>query len=258
MTAQTAHPTPSRASDRILVALDTPDIARAATLSRDLVGAVGGVKLGMEFFNRNGHDGVRQVVRASPDETPRGDATKQQRLFLDLKFHDIPNTVAGAVRSVMPLAPMILNVHAAGGHAMMKAAVDAANFEAEAMGIVRPLVIAVTVLTSLDEVDLNAVGQRGPASEQVVRLARLTQDSGLDGVVCSAREITAIRQECGPDFKLIVPGIRPAGAEIGDQKRVMTPDQAIHAGADYIVIGRPITGADDPVAAAQAIADSIN
>lgn len=258
MTGRTAHPTPARARDRVLVALDTPDFDRAATLSRDLVGAVGGVKLGLEFFNRNGHDGVRRVVREAPEETARGDTAKQQRLFLDLKFHDIPNTVAGAVRSVMPLAPMILNVHAAGGQAMMKAAVDTANFEAEAMGIVRPMVIAVTVLTSLDEVDLDAVGQRGPASEQVVRLAQLAQEAGLDGVVCSAQEIIAIRQACGSDFKLIVPGIRPAGADIGDQKRVMTPEKAIAAGADYLVIGRPITGAADPVRAARDIAEAID
>jgi orotidine-5'-phosphate decarboxylase len=249
--------TPVKPRDRILVALDTPDVAKATALSRGLVGHVGGVKLGLEFFNANGPDGVRKVTRADAGETPRGAAAASQRLFLDLKFHDIPNTVAGAVRSVMPLGPAILNVHAAGGAAMMKAALDAANFEAEQLGTVRPMLIAVTVLTSLDDADLDAVGQRGPARDQVVRLADLTQRTGLDGVVCSSREIAAIRDACGPEFKLIVPGIRPAGAAVGDQKRVMTPKDALAAGADYLVIGRPITGAEDPVAAADAIVADI-
>jgi len=245
--------TPTRPKDRILVAIDTPDIDRARALSRDLAGHVGGIKLGLEFFNAHGPQGVADVARAERDETPRGEAPKGQPLFLDLKYHDIPNTVAGAVRAAMRLQPSILNVHASGGPAMMKAALDAANFEAEALGTVRPMVIAVTVLTSMDDGDLAAVGQSAPVSDQVVRLARLTQDSGLDGVVCSAHEIKAIRAACGLDFKLIVPGIRPAGADIGDQKRVLTPADAINAGADFLVIGRPITGAPDPVAAADAI-----
>lgn len=244
--------------DRILVALDTPDVAKAQQLSRQLQGHVGGVKLGLEFFNANGHPGVRAVTHGDEGDTPRGQATPNQPLFLDLKFHDIPNTVAGAIRSVTPLAPMIVNVHAGGGPAMMKAALEAAEFAAEPLGITRPMVIAVTVLTSMDDTDLTAVGQQGPAADQVVRLARLTQDCGLDGVVCSAHEIKAIRQACGPDFKLIVPGIRPDWADKGDQKRTMTPREAIDAGADYIVIGRPITQAKDPVEAARIIADSLN
>jgi orotidine-5'-phosphate decarboxylase len=246
--------TPRRPQDRILVAIDTPDVSRATQLSRDLAGTVGGIKLGLEFFNANGPDGIEKVVRAGPEETPRGEAPVQQRLFLDLKFHDIPNTVAGAVRSVMNLGPAILNVHAGGGPAMMKAAREAADFHADSLGIVRPMLIAVTVLTSLDDDDLAAVGQQAPVADQVVRLAQLTKDCGLDGVVCSAREISAIRQACGPDFKLIVPGIRPAGAESADQKRTMTPKQALGAGADFLVIGRPITGAPDPAEAARAIA----
>ena len=216
-----------QAKDRILVALDTPDVAKAQSLSRQLQGHVGGIKLGLEFFNASGQDGVRQVVHGDDAQTPRGQSTPNQPLFLDLKFHDIPNTVAGAVRSVMPLNPKILNVHASGGSAMMKAALDAANFAAEPMGIMRPMVIAVTVLTSIDEDDLSAVGQSVPAEDQVVRLAKLTQSCGLDGVVCSAREISAIRAACGPDFKLIVPGIRPAGSDKGDQKRTMTPTKEI-------------------------------
>jgi orotidine-5'-phosphate decarboxylase len=242
--------TPVKPRDRVLVALDTPDVAKAAEISRSLAGQVGGIKLGLEFFNANGHDGVRQVVRALPQETPRGDVPFQQRLFLDLKFHDIPNTVAGAVRSVMSLGPSILNVHASGGPAMMKAALDSANFEAEQLGTIRPMLIAVTVLTSLDDADLGSVGVQNSSRDQAVRLAALAQKSGLDGVVCSSREIRAIRAECGHDFKLIVPGIRPTGAAPGDQKRVMTPSEALSEGADFLVIGRPITGAQDPAKAA--------
>ena len=246
--------TPITPRNRVLVAIDTPDVERATALSRKLAGYVGGIKLGLEFFNANGPQGIRQVTRAAPEETPRGEPATQQRLFLDLKFHDIPNTVAGAVRSVMPLGPAILNVHAGGGAAMMKAAVDSANFEAEQLGCVRPMMIAVTVLTSLDAADLDAVGQNPDPADQAVRLASLAQASGMDGVVCSSKEIKAIRAACGPDFKLIVPGIRPAGAALGDQKRVMTPAEALSEGADFLVIGRPITGAEDPVAAADAIA----
>lgn len=253
-----AHPRPRTPEQRILVAIDTPDIAAARKLSKDLAGSVGGIKLGLEFFNANGPAGVQSVVRGALEDTPRGEAVPQQNLFLDLKFHDIPNTVAGAIRSVMPLTPFITNVHASGGPAMMKAALDAANFAAEPLGIVRPLLIAVTVLTSLDDQDLDAVGQTGPASDQAVRLAELAQSCGLDGVVCSPLEISRIRDACGPDFRLIVPGIRPAGSGTGDQKRTMTPKQAIEAGADWIVIGRPITAAADPVAAAAQIAQDLN
>lgn len=225
----------------ILVAIDTPELDRARALSRSLAGAVGGIKLGLEFFNAHGPAGIAQVAGN------RGD------LFLDLKYHDIPNTVAGAVRAAVKLQPMILNVHAGGGPAMMRGALEAAEEESDRLGITRPKVIAVTVLTSMDDGDLEAVGQKGPSTDQVVRLARLTQDCGLAGVVCSPREIAAIRAACGPDFTLVVPGIRPTGAAVGDQKRVMTPRQAIDAGADWLVIGRPITGAPDPVAAAREI-----
>ncbi len=232
---------PSKGRNPILVAIDTQEVDRARSLSRSLAGAVGGIKLGLEFFNAHGPAGVAEVAGG------RGD------LFLDLKYHDIPNTVAGAVRAAIKLQPMILNVHAGGGPAMMRAALEAAEGESARLGIARPKVIAVTVLTSMDDSDLDAVGQRGPAVEQVVRLARLTRGCGLDGVVCSPREIEAIRAACGPDFTLVVPGIRPAGADVGDQKRVMTPREAIDAGADWLVIGRPITGAPDPAAAARDI-----
>jgi orotidine-5'-phosphate decarboxylase len=227
--------------ERILVALDTTDVDRAKALALTLKGHVGGIKIGKEFFTAHGPQGVREVA---------GDG---QPLFLDLKFHDIPNTVAGAIRSALRLKPLILNVHAAGGVAMMKAAAEAA---AEA-GTERPLLIAVTVLTSLGDDDMADIGVGSSAAEQVARLAKLAQASGLDGVVCSPREIELVRQACGADFKTVVPGIRPEWAAAGDQKRIMTPRQAVDAGADYLVIGRPITGADDPVGAAERIGEEL-
>lgn len=231
--------------DRILVGIDTPDFARAETLVRSVAGRVGGIKIGKEFFTAQGPDKVRQLV-------------SDQKLFLDLKFHDIPNTVAGAVRSSLGMKPSILNVHASGGRAMMTAAAWAAQEESARLGVAKPMVIAVTVLTSLDDGDLAAVGQKGPATAQVERLAALTQECGLDGVVCSPREIAALRKLCGPDFKLIVPAIRPTWAAAGDQKRVMTPVEAVAEGADYIVIGRPITSASDPAEAADRIAQELS
>ena len=168
------------------------------------------------------------------------------RVFVDLKFHDIPNTVAGAMREMAKLSPAILNVHAQGGEAMMRAAA-----EAVANTTPRPKLIAVTVLTSLGSSDLSAMGIGATPLEHAVRLARLAKQSGLDGVVCSPQEIAAVRNACGKDFLIVTPGVRPAGADLGDQKRVMTPSEAVNAGADILVIGRPITGAADPVAAAQ-------
>jgi orotidine-5'-phosphate decarboxylase len=225
-------------AQRLFVALDTPDLDRAVSLARALAPVGCGLKLGLEFFSAQGPQGVRAVTGAAPDAA----------LFLDLKFHDIPNTVAAAVRSALSLKPFVLNVHASGGPAMMAAASDAAGTASP-----RPLVIAVTVLTSLDDVDLKNVGQNGPAENQVLRLGRLARDAKLDGVVCSAQEAETLRMALGPDFKLIVPGIRPAGSAVGDQKRVMGPKEAIRAGADFLVVGRPITEASDPVAAARAI-----
>ncbi len=230
--------------DRVLVALDTPDLARAKSLATALSGLVGGLKIGKEFFTAHGPQGVREVAGDLP-------------LFLDLKFHDIPNTVASALRAAVDLKPLIVNVHASGGEAMMAAAADAVDEAAAGRGVPRPQLIGVTVLTSLDDADLEAVGQRGPASEQVLRLARLARASGLDGVVCSPREIAMLREALGPDFLLVVPGIRPDWAAKGDQKRVTTPAEALAAGADYLVIGRPITGADDPAAAARRIAEEM-
>eukprot|EP00965_Chrysotila_dentata_P212164 6186867-Pleurochrysis_carterae.AAC.5 len=233
-----ASPLPS-----VFVAVDTPDVGKAQALLKQVCVAGVGVKLGLEFFSANGSQGVKAVQEAAPGVP----------LFLDLKFHDIPNTVAGAVKSVVPLGLTIINVHASGGAPMMRAAVQAAEEAARAAGVPRPLVIAVTVLTSMDEIDLKAVGQSVPADEQVIRLASLAKECGMDGVVCSAREIGLIRQACGPDFVLVVPGIRPAGSAQGDQKRVMTPADAMRAGATSLVVGRPITSSDDPSSAAQAI-----
>ncbi|WP_339861924.1 orotidine-5'-phosphate decarboxylase [Paremcibacter congregatus] len=234
------------ASDRILCALDTTDPDKATSLATQLRGAVGGVKLGLEFFGACGPQGFAEVAKAG------------MPIFLDLKLHDIPHTVAQAIHALMPLRPMIMTIHSGGGAPMMKAAAEAATQAAEKIGCPRPIIVGVTILTSLDAQDIAAVGLTTPVEAQVVRMARLAQDSGLDGVVCSPFEISAIRAACGPDFKLVVPGIRPQGSAQGDQKRIMTPDQAVSLGADYIVIGRPITQAADPVAAARQIAGEVN
>ena len=233
-------------SNPVLAALDTPDVDKARALAKSVGDAVGGVKLGKEFFTANGPEGVVRVARTG------------RRIFLDLKFHDIPNTVAGAVRSALSLQPFMMNVHASGGAAMMRAAADAAAEAGKEPGVDRPLMLAVTVLTSLDASDLEAVGQDVDTKHQVVRLALLARESGMDGVVCSPQEIVALRNACGADFKLVVPGIRPTWAAKGDQKRITTPQKAIEAGADYLVIGRPITAADDPKEAAEKIAAEIN
>jgi orotidine-5'-phosphate decarboxylase len=217
----------------IFVAVDTPSLGAAAALGRALAGRVEGLKLGLELFAAEGPAGVRTL------------AALGLPIFLDLKLHDIPNTVAGAVRAAAALGPSLLTVHAAGGPAMLRAAREAA-----AAAPLPPRLVAVTVLTSLDEGDLAATGQRGPALDQVRRLAGLAQQAGLAGVVCSPREIAPLRADCGPDFLLVGPGIRPAGAAAGDQKRVMTPAEAAAAGASALVVGRPITAATDPAAAA--------
>ncbi len=215
-----------------------PDANAAAALARDLArsGAVDMVKIGMELFYAAGPQGYAQVAEAGLP------------IFLDLKLHDIPNTVARGLRSLLALspAPAVLNVHASGGPAMLRAAADAVKGRAK--------LVAVTVLTALGEEDLAAIGLRGPADEAVLRLARLARDCGADGVVCSPREVAAIRAELGDDFLTIVPGVRPAGAEVADQKRIATPAAAQATGADVLVIGRPITQADEPLAAARAIA----
>lgn len=222
----------------IFCAIDTPDIDHARSMAR-AVSNICGIKLGLEFFNAHGLYGVHKVMDGL-DNTP---------LFLDLKYHDIPNTVAGAVRAVSPLKPTYLNVHAAGGYDMMRAAKDACGDDTK--------LLAVTVLTSIDARTLDSIGQGNNAQDQVTRLALLSQKAELDGVVCSAFEIEPLRAACGLDFTLMVPGIRPVGSDIGDQKRVMTPKQAMDHGATHIVIGRPITKSDNPAAATAEILASL-
>jgi len=226
---------------RIIVALDFPDMMSAFGLAARLDPAVCAVKVGKELFTVAEAGLVRELVR-------RG-----FRVFLDLKFHDIPNTVAQACAAATRLGVWMIDVHAAGGSAMMAAARESVASTAAAERRERPLLIAITVLTSLDATDLEAIGVAGGAQAQVLRLARLAQASGLDGVVCSAHEAAMLRAQCGRDFKLITPGIRPAGGDAHDQVRVMTPEAAIAAGADYLVIGRAITSAVDPLAALTAI-----
>ncbi|SNB67913.1 orotidine-5'-phosphate decarboxylase [Arboricoccus pini] len=226
----------STAINPIYVAIDRPDLKGALELAGVLKGHVGGLKLGLEFVTANGPAGVREMAAVGLP------------VFLDLKFHDIPNTVHAAVKAACELGVAIINVHAAGGPAMLAAARDAA-----AASRTPPKVIAVTVLTSLNGDDLAATGVAASPDEHAVRLALLAKSNGLDGVVCSAHELKAIRTRCGPDFMTIVPGIRPANAADSDQKRIMTPEAAMAAGADLLVIGRPITAAADPVEAARAI-----
>lgn len=240
----------------VLAAIDTADLDAAVAQAARLGPSVAGIKLGLEFYMAHGAPGYRRVAGAiaAPKESSGGPAP----IFLDLKFHDIPNTVAGAVRSVAPLEPLILNVHASGGKAMMRAARDAAADSAEKFNLRRPKVIGVTVLTSLDDVDLRRVGQTVPARDQVLRLAELARESELDGVVCSPHEIVPLRERLGADFLLVTPGIRPDWAAAGDQKRIMTPAEAARAGADYLVIGRPITADQDPAGAAGRIVAEID
>ncbi|WP_169543779.1 orotidine-5'-phosphate decarboxylase [Sneathiella aquimaris] len=229
-------------SNPVFTAIDKYDLQEAAKVAQKVASITGGIKLGKEFFTANGPQGILEVVGT---DIP---------LFLDLKFHDIPNTVAGAVRSAAKaFQPNMLTIHAGGGPAMIRAAADASAEFAEA----RPWILAVTVLTSMDQDDLAATGVAGQTTDQVIRLAHLAQQNGADGVICSPLEIAALRAECGPDFKLVVPGIRPAGSDHGDQKRVKTPVEALQEGADYLVIGRPITNALDPAAAAQIIVQDL-
>lgn len=225
----------------VVVALDFPDAAAALRVVARLDAARCGVKVGKELFTAAGPDFVRALV------------ARGFRVFLDLKFHDIPNTCAQACAAATRLGVWMLNVHAGGGSAMMAAARRAVDAAAAEAGRAPPLLIAVTVLTSLGEGDLAELGIAGTPREQVLRLARLAQQNRLDGVVCSAHEARMLRETCGPRFQLVTPGIRPAGAEANDQARVATPAQALQDGADWLVIGRPVTGAADPAQALSAI-----
>jgi orotidine-5'-phosphate decarboxylase len=261
------------AGNRLIVALDTANATRARLWADAVSPHAGLLKLGLEFFLANGSAGVAGITGAP--------------VFLDLKLHDIPNTVAGGIRSLLPLRPRMLTIHAAGGAAMIQAAHQAAA----TAGAGRPMILAVTVLTSLDQHDLHVTGIAAPSgqalsrgqpvsggqalsgeralsggqplsgdravAEQVLRLGRLAIESGADGLVCSPLEVAMLRQALGPAVKLVVPGIRPDGSAAGDQARTLTPAQAVAAGADWIVVGRPITQAADPGAAAAAIAAAI-
>lgn len=220
----------------VYVALDTPQQDAAQRLADSVRGHVGGLKLGLEFFAANGPAGVRAL------------AATGLPIFLDLKLHDIPNTVAKAVEALAPLAPAVLTVHASGGRAMLEAAKAAAHPDTR--------VVAVTMLTSLDQHDLAATGVSGSAQDHVLRLATLAREAGLDGIVCSGAEVAAARGAWPGGF-FVVPGIRPADGTPGDQKRVVTPRQALDDGASILVIGRPITQAQDPAAAARAIAEAL-
>jgi orotidine-5'-phosphate decarboxylase len=227
-------------SNPVFVALDTTDAAQAAALAGRLRGLVGGIKLGLEFYTANGPAAVEAVAEVGLP------------VFLDLKLHDIPNTVAGGIKGVARLKPALTTIHASGGAAMMAAAVDSARRHAQETRI-----LAVTILTSIDQQAMTEIGYGGAVLDQVKRLAALAQASGVDGLVCSPHEVEAVRELVGPAMTLVVPGIRPAWAEAGDQKRIMTPRDAMARGADILVIGRPITGAADPAEAARRIAEEL-
>jgi orotidine-5'-phosphate decarboxylase len=216
----------------VFVALDFPRLETAEAVARKVKDHVGGLKLGLEFFCAHGHHGVHEIAKIGLP------------LFLDLKLHDIPNTVAGAMQAIHVLEPAIVTVHASGGQAMMEDAKAAAGEHCKVVGV--------TLLTSLDEGDMAAVGMSGQPHDQVMRLAELAERAGLDGIVCSGHEVAAVHSQWKDGF-LVVPGLRPAGGKLGDQKRAVTPRQARDAGASVLVIGRPIARAEDPVAAARAI-----
>jgi len=226
---------------KVVIALDYDNQEAALDFVKQLSPDTCRLKVGKEMFTYFGPEFVKQLVAMGFD------------VFLDLKFHDIPNTVAKAVTAAAELGVWMVNVHASGGFEMMQKAKAAL----ESYGEKAPLLIAVTVLTSMDEAQLKRLGVEKSPAEQVMYLAKLTKEAGLDGVVCSAQEAASLKAELGVDFKLITPGIRPAGADAGDQKRIMTPKLAIEAGSDYLVIGRPITQAADPVATLKSINESL-
>jgi orotidine-5'-phosphate decarboxylase len=228
------------AKDRLIVALDVPNAAQARQIVQTLGESVNIYKVGKQLFTAEGPQLVRDLVASG------------RKVFLDLKFHDIPNTVAEAVRSAAGLGVTMLNVHASGGSKMMRAATEAA-----AQSATKPLVLAVTVLTSLSDADMQEIGVSGSVRTQVLRLAALARNAGCGGIIASAQEAGALRRELGEGFAIVVLGIRPAGADIGDQARVMTPREAINAGATYLGVGRPIYQAADPAKAARQILEEM-
>ena len=229
----------------IICALDTQDEFEAAAIAGEVRPHVGAVKLGLEFFTANGAAGVTHITKLGVP------------VFLDLKFHDIPNTVAKAIAATAGMNMFMMTVHTSGGRAMMQAAIDASDRVAQVTGKERPLVIGVTLLTSLDQDDISLLGFQSTVQDQVLHLADLAQSAGLDGIVCSPFEIAPIRKKLGDDLTLVVPGIRPEGTPKGDQKRTLTPKEALERGADYLVIGRPITEAANRAEAARVIYESL-
>jgi orotidine-5'-phosphate decarboxylase len=244
-----------RARQKVILALDFPSIEPALKLAQSISSTVGIFKINIHLFTSSGPSAVEKLHQLGPG------------IFLDLKYHDIPNTVKGAVSSAIALPGLrLLDVHALGGLEMMRAAA-AARDEAKNANLAVPKLLAITILTSMDNAAMKGVGIAGPASKRVVQLARLAQKAGMDGAVASPQEVRAIRRACGKDFLIVVPGIRPSVAgnpaggrksKMDDQARIATPAEAIRAGADYLVIGRPITGAPDPMAAARAILEQIS
>lgn len=232
---------PPAIKDRVIVALDFPDLGTAEELVKLLVNEIGMFKVGKQLFVNSGPAIVHKIHELGGE------------VFLDLKFHDIPNTVAAAAVEATRLGVRMFNLHASGGSTMMHATRDAVTRVCEEESLRQPWILAVTVLTSLDQADLGTLGIQQTVAAQVTRLAGLAKAAGMSGVVCSAHEVPQIRAACGSPFMVVTPGIRPGDQEAGDQKRVMTPAGAVQAGIDYIVVGRPITAAPDPVAAARAI-----
>ena len=225
----------------IILAIDKNSDVEAIDLSKELKGHIGAIKLGLEYFDTYGPDGIRKLQML---DIP---------IFLDLKIHDIPQTVKKTIKTLSTLKPAILNVHALGGRKMMEYAMESISENSP-----KTQLVGVTVLTSLDDKDLQTMGINIPSKDLVVELAKLTKISGLAGVVCSSKEIKIVREACGVDFKIIVPGIRPEGSDKNDQKRIMTPKEAVNLGADYLVIGRPITDSKNPRGTVIEIINSIN
>jgi orotidine-5'-phosphate decarboxylase len=236
----------NNAKEKIIVALDVSTAREALDLFSRLRDVVGAFKVGSQLFTAEGHYVVREILKFGG------------KIFLDLKYHDIPNTVSSAAIEATRMGVFMFNVHASGGSEMMRRTVDAMNETAEKEDLIKPKVIAVTVLTSSTKETLNEVGINEEPLTQVVRLARLADSCGMDGVVASPHEVVAVREAVGnKNFLLVTPGVRPAGVDTNDQKRVMTPSEAIHAGSDYLVIGRAITNAGDPIKAARMIVEEI-
>ena len=231
-------------SKKIIVAIDTIDIEEALSIS-SMIKNVGAFKLGLEFFCANGPQGINKISNTGAN------------IFLDLKFHDIPNTVVGALKASLKLHPYMLTVHLSGGFNMLKSSIEIVEDYCSIMNIPIPLILGVSVLTSIDQSDFFSLGISGKVEDQVKRLADLAINAGLGGMVCSAKELKVIRGHVGKNLKLITPGIRPLGGEANDQKRIVTPRQAIQDGADYLVIGRPITEAKEPQLALDKICSEI-